>query len=50
MTTDEKDVFIELPNSIVTWKTIVLVNYLNTFVREGVADRQNLSDFRAMHL
>ena len=31
-TTDEKDVFIQIQNSIVCSEALVLLNYLNTFV------------------
>ena len=32
VTTDEKDVFIQKQNSVFSWKALVLVNCLNTFV------------------
>ena len=34
MTTDEKGVFVQVQNTIVSWKALVLVNCLNTFVHD----------------
>ena len=34
MTTDEKDVFIQIQSAIVSSKALVLVNCLNTFVHD----------------
>ena len=34
MTTDEKGVFIQIQNTIVSLKALVVVNFLNTFVHD----------------
>ena len=34
MTTDERDVFVQIRNSIVSSKALVLVNFLSTFVHD----------------
>ena len=45
MTTDEKDVFIQIQNSIVSSKALVLVNCLNTFVHDCSLTGGNITGY-----
>lgn len=46
VTKDEKDIFIQIQNSIISSKALVLVSCLNTFFRDcSVAGEKELCDF-----
>ena len=42
MTTDEKAVFIQIQNSVVSLKALVLTNCLNTFVHDCCSEQLDL--------